>query len=438
MSVYGVTRESARERLRCESALVRGDVTGVAVEVDYPPTFTISRTPAFGRPVREGMTVSLDCDADVRPKLVGKWVKDDVEVESSAGRGRVLIDRAGRDDVGWYQCSIVYNGDEYSSIAYYLNVIPEEEGEGGDDGDSGGGDAGDDDDDDGRRLQQDDRVRLRKEEGHSTKSLSSSSSQSPLDSLVVENVVYTGGGEDRGGGGGENCSSDRRDRSDAYRVPNIIPRYTSCCLYRMSQKKLACRVRVSTMEKSYKLGHDSVEYESFVLNFYYINYTKNNVPHPIYPHFFFVSRNSTSLLTVHPSSSSSGRNPLVISFDVCSNPRADRVLWATPVYSLRPGQSRGPLRARPLLRSARNVTCHLASLEVTTAEVEEDGEFLGEYVLVAGNRHGVADAAVVLRQPRTNHKSGLTSGGGGEEGGGRGVVWAASVLAAMAAAVART
>ena len=27
------------------------------------------------------------------------------------------------------QCSIVYNGEEYSSIAYFLNVIPEEEDE---------------------------------------------------------------------------------------------------------------------------------------------------------------------------------------------------------------------------------------------------------------------------------------------------------------------
>ncbi len=41
LTVYGVERESARERLRCESGAVRGDVTGVAVAVDYPPTFTI-------------------------------------------------------------------------------------------------------------------------------------------------------------------------------------------------------------------------------------------------------------------------------------------------------------------------------------------------------------------------------------------------------------
>ncbi len=41
LTVYGVGRESAGERLRCESGAVRGDVTGVAVAVDYPPTFTI-------------------------------------------------------------------------------------------------------------------------------------------------------------------------------------------------------------------------------------------------------------------------------------------------------------------------------------------------------------------------------------------------------------
>ena len=50
------------------------------------------------------MTVSLDCEADARPKVVGRWRKDGEEVgEDSQQAGRVIVDRASREDVGWYQ-----------------------------------------------------------------------------------------------------------------------------------------------------------------------------------------------------------------------------------------------------------------------------------------------------------------------------------------------
>ncbi len=50
------------------------------------------------------MTVSLDCEADARPKVVGRWRKDGAEVgEDSQRAGRVIVDRASREDVGWYQ-----------------------------------------------------------------------------------------------------------------------------------------------------------------------------------------------------------------------------------------------------------------------------------------------------------------------------------------------
>ena len=41
----------------------------VSVKVNKPPSFTITRVPAFGIPVLEGMTVSLTCDVEVEEEL---------------------------------------------------------------------------------------------------------------------------------------------------------------------------------------------------------------------------------------------------------------------------------------------------------------------------------------------------------------------------------
>ncbi len=81
---------------------------------------------------------------------------------------------------------------------------------------------------------------------------------------------------------------------------------------------------------------------------------------------FFLSRRNSTVITVSPSSS-----PLTLSFEVCSNPRPDRVVFATPVFALRPGEERRrgmdegvAMRARPLRRSRGNVTCHRAELDL--------------------------------------------------------------------------
>ncbi len=67
-------------------------------------------------------------------------------------------------------------------------------------------------------------------------------------------------------------------------------------------------------------------------------------------------------------------SPLTLSFEVCSNPRPDRVVFATPVFALRPGEERRRggggtehevvMRARPLRRSRGNVTCYRAELDL--------------------------------------------------------------------------
>ncbi len=129
----------------------------VVLAISYPPTFTIRRTPGFGVPVSAGMTVSLKCDVDVRQRLPEssrtgfedskslprpanriseslksskdetrslessgiRWLKDERLLSESE---TLVIGRAGPSDVGWYQCSLEYMGEEYSSIAYFLNV----------------------------------------------------------------------------------------------------------------------------------------------------------------------------------------------------------------------------------------------------------------------------------------------------------------------------
>jgi hypothetical protein len=47
-------------------------VASLILEVHYPPTFTIKRTPGFGIPVIEGMTMELECLVDVYPQVMGQ------------------------------------------------------------------------------------------------------------------------------------------------------------------------------------------------------------------------------------------------------------------------------------------------------------------------------------------------------------------------------
>ena len=95
-------------------------VASLGLEVHYPPTFTIKRTPGFGIPVVEGMTLSLECLVDVYPQTFGFWLKDEEEADSV--NGTIVLDAVGVDDAGWFQCYVIYNGEEYSSIAYFLSV----------------------------------------------------------------------------------------------------------------------------------------------------------------------------------------------------------------------------------------------------------------------------------------------------------------------------
>ena len=53
-----------------------------------------------------------------------QWLKDEKSIPSStrSSSGLLLIDRISLEDIGWYQCSLEYEGEVYTSIGYFLNV----------------------------------------------------------------------------------------------------------------------------------------------------------------------------------------------------------------------------------------------------------------------------------------------------------------------------
>jgi hypothetical protein len=53
-----------------------------------------------------------------------QWLKDEKSIPTSTriSSGLLLIDRISLEDIGWYQCSLDYEGEVYTSIGYFLNV----------------------------------------------------------------------------------------------------------------------------------------------------------------------------------------------------------------------------------------------------------------------------------------------------------------------------
>ena len=51
------------------------------------------------------------------------WLKDERPINSTLG-GILTFERISSGDVGWYQCSVVHDGETFSSIGYFLSVKP--------------------------------------------------------------------------------------------------------------------------------------------------------------------------------------------------------------------------------------------------------------------------------------------------------------------------
>ena len=317
-----VKRQDSLTDIQCHCDLPES--TDVTINVEYPPTFTITRTPGFGIPILGGMTVSLDCDADVKPKSFGKWIKDERILESE--NGSYVIDSVTHQDTGWYQCFIEYNGNEYSSIGYFLSVkVPDTpdditESEVSSSLESTGADTTGLDLQHHQSLSESALSLPRRNFSHDPYS------QSVLDNMIAENVIY----------------------SD---TPNC-----------------------SVSNSQYKSPYIHSDNESQVV------YVIEGIQVPA----------------------------IVLSFTICSNPKPSRILWATPTYSLRPGQvsTDSSMVAKNITRLKSNVTCYIALLEIHNIL---DSSYLGEYVLVAKNIHGISDGQFVLSDLTTQEKSGLSS-----------------------------
>ncbi|XP_060655995.1 irregular chiasm C-roughest protein [Drosophila nasuta] len=93
------------------------------LDVQYTPSFAISRTPGFGYPLREGIEVSLKCDVDSNPTSTPRWQKDDGDTPvPQTGDGFLNFTSIRREHSGWYKCTSRHLNFQYSSIGYYLSV----------------------------------------------------------------------------------------------------------------------------------------------------------------------------------------------------------------------------------------------------------------------------------------------------------------------------
>ncbi|XP_058829553.1 uncharacterized protein LOC131688935 [Topomyia yanbarensis] len=95
----------------------------ILLDVQYTPSFAITRTPGFGYPLREGIEVSLKCDVDSNPPSTPVWQKDEGETPvPQTGDGFLNFSSIRREHSGWYKCTSRHLNFQYSSIGYYLSV----------------------------------------------------------------------------------------------------------------------------------------------------------------------------------------------------------------------------------------------------------------------------------------------------------------------------
>lgn len=104
-------------------ALLQSLNVSLLLDVQYTPSFAISREPGFGFPIREGMPVSLKCDVDANPKAMPIWQKDDSNPPvMQSPDGYLNFTEIRREHSGWYKCISKHLLGRFSSIGYFLNV----------------------------------------------------------------------------------------------------------------------------------------------------------------------------------------------------------------------------------------------------------------------------------------------------------------------------
>lgn len=126
-----LTRDHHNKSVQCVVHHVSWDGprnASVRLNVEYSPSFIISRIPGFGYPIREGIALALKCDVDANPPSTPFWLKDEAEpAMPQSDDGFLNFTQLRRADSGWYKCSTQHSLGNFSSIGYYLNVRYEAE-----------------------------------------------------------------------------------------------------------------------------------------------------------------------------------------------------------------------------------------------------------------------------------------------------------------------
>ena len=310
----------------------------VIVKVMKPPSFTITRVPAFGIPVLEGMTVLLTCDIDLEDEVESresngpKWMKDEEPLRSNVKMGTVTIMSVGLDDIGWYQCYTDVREETFSSIGYFLNVIPKSEIEIEDEKSI----------DEALEIDDDDELESEKELAHS---INEDDDMMKVNQglknvqRVASNVVYEDGGT------ASNCS---------------------CCQH------------IKEATSGGKRRH---------------HYPLSS-PHQLYKEPVVKPLNHSKIVLHHPGSK------LTLSMEICSNPKAHKMLWITPdSRAIGAGQTVANYQHKVVL-SQEKVTCEQAHLDISLNDGYLASTQEGEYILIAKNHHGLSEAHIIIRNPK--------------------------------------
>ncbi|OXA60621.1 Immunoglobulin superfamily member 10 [Folsomia candida] len=91
--------------------------------IEYHPSFVLSRIPGFGYPIREGIAMALKCEVDANPMSRPIWLKDKREPPvPQTDDGFLNFTSVHRNHTGWYQCESHHPLGKFSSVGIYVTV----------------------------------------------------------------------------------------------------------------------------------------------------------------------------------------------------------------------------------------------------------------------------------------------------------------------------
>nr|XP_018910564.1 PREDICTED: hemicentin-1 [Bemisia tabaci]XP_018910569.1 PREDICTED: hemicentin-1 [Bemisia tabaci]XP_018910577.1 PREDICTED: hemicentin-1 [Bemisia tabaci] len=308
------------------------------LDVQYTPSFGISRIPGFGTPLTVGIPVSLKCDVDSNPPSTPVWQKDNEPppVEQS-GDGFLNFTSIRRDHVGWYKCTARHLFSEYSSIGYYLNIVY-----------------------DSPELE-----------------MPADEISSPVGGSGV--VTVPGAGAGAGVGVGE------VEVTLGGALQLECPAGVSGCWSR-----LGSRGHLEPVGPGPGLTIDRILYQE--AGEYRCLPAKIAALDKLRTHSFHVKVVGGPV--VYPSNSSivtaSGKHIRIVA-EFCANPAPTRVIWVTETSVLRPGQRRERLIAHDLTAGSSR-DCRQAALSINPVRPTD----VGEYSLIVRSPKGVAEGSVLV------------------------------------------